>query len=197
VSTRLKVMECPSAPRPDRKDGAPEAGWTANVATGDYSGIYWSNAQQALPGILSKTDEVRLTDVTDGLSNTIHLTESAAKPDRYVGGRLVQAANGGIRVNGGGWCRPASDVPYPVGLAADGTSPGTGIINVTNGLPLNGYPDPRFGTDGTGQIYAFHSGGANALLGDGSVRFIKASIQAATLEALVTRNAGEVVPNDF
>ena len=197
VATRLKVMECPSAPRPDRKDGAPDTGWTANVASGDYSGIYWSTAQQSLPGILSKTDEVRLTDVTDGLSNTIHLTESAGKPDRYVGGRLVQAANGGTRVNGGGWCRPASDIPYPIGLAADGSSSGTGVMNVTNGLLLNGYPDPRFGTDGTGQVYAFHTGGANALLGDGSVRFVKASIQPATLQALVTRGAGEVVPNDF
>jgi prepilin-type processing-associated H-X9-DG protein len=59
------------------------------------------------------------------------------------------------------------------------------------------YPDPRFGTDGTGQIYGFHSGGVNALLGDGSVRFIKQTIQLRTLAALITRNGGEVVPNDF
>src|SRR5262245_4421597 len=55
VSIRLKVMECPSAPRPDRRDGAPDTGWVANTATGDYSGIYWSTPAQTLPGILSKT----------------------------------------------------------------------------------------------------------------------------------------------
>ena len=197
VGTRLKVMECPSAPRPDRRDGAPDTGWVNNVAAGDYSGIYWATPAQNVPGLLSKTDEVRLTDVTDGLSNTIHLTESAGKPDRYVGGRQVGTATGGNRVNGGGWCRPASDVPYPVGLAADGSSSGPQGINVINGFLLNGYPDPRFGTDGTGQVYGFHSGGVNALLGDGSVRFVKASIQLATLQALVSRSGGEVVPNDF
>ena len=197
VSLRLKVVECPSAPRPDRKDGAPDTNWPANVGVGDYSGIYFSTPQQNLPGILSKTDEVRLTDVTDGLSNTVHLTESAGKPDRYVGGRLVQGASGGTRVNGGGWCRPASDIPYPVGLAADGSGAGTQGVNVTNGLLLSGYPDSRFGTDGTGQVFGFHSGGVNALLGDGSVRYIKASIQFATLQALITRGAGEVVPGEF
>ena len=197
VAIRLKVMECPSAPRPDRRDGAPDTGWTPNVAAGDYAGVYWSTAAQNLPGILSKTDAVRLMDVTDGLSNTIHLTESAAKPERYVGGRLVATANGGSRVNGGGWCRPASDVPFPVGLAPDGTNAGGQGINVTNGFVLNGYPDAQFGTDGTGQVYGFHSGGVNALLGDGSARFIKASIQLPTLQALITRNGGEVIGDDF
>jgi hypothetical protein len=37
----------------------------------------------------------------------------------------------------------------------------------------------------------------NALLGDGSVRFIRQSIVLRTLAALVTRNGDEVVPNDF
>jgi prepilin-type N-terminal cleavage/methylation domain-containing protein/prepilin-type processing-associated H-X9-DG protein len=193
TAIRLKVLECPSSPRPDRKDASPDYNWTdERYAISDYSGIYWSyynsTTNFGLPGILSKTDEVRLTDVTDGLSNTIHLTESAGKPDRWVNGKLVLAASGGNRVNGGHWGRPASDIPAP-----DPSSP----INVTNGFQLNGYPDPKYGTDGTGQIYGFHSGGVNALLGDGSVRFIKSTIQFATLQAAITRNGGEVLGNDF
>jgi prepilin-type N-terminal cleavage/methylation domain-containing protein/prepilin-type processing-associated H-X9-DG protein len=204
VSLRLKVMECPSAPKPDRKDSNPEISWNPTVATGDYSGVYGIDpalvqqgvAESGAPGILSKVDLVRLTDVTDGLSNTIHLTESAGKPDLYQGGRLIGTAPTAY-VQGGGWCRPASDVPYLTGLNPTGSAAGTQGINATNGFQVTTYPDPRFGTDGTGQIYGFHSGGVNALLGDGSVRFIKQTIQLRTLAALITRNGGEVVPNDF
>jgi prepilin-type processing-associated H-X9-DG protein len=41
-----------------------------------------------------------------------------------------------------------------------------------------------------------HSGGANVLMGDGSVRFIKSSIQWATWWALGTRAGGEVISSD-
>ncbi len=39
-----------------------------------------------------------------------------------------------------------------------------------------------------------HPGGFNAALADGSVQFIKSSIAPQTLEALATRNGGEVIP---
>jgi prepilin-type N-terminal cleavage/methylation domain-containing protein/prepilin-type processing-associated H-X9-DG protein len=189
----LKVMQCPSSPNANKFDASPDNNWTDNrYAVGDYAGIYWSwytNVNSfGLPGILSKTDQVRLTDVTDGLSNTIYLTESAGKPDEYVNGRIVQAASGTTRINGGGWCRPASDITAP-----EATSP----INVTNGFLINGYPDSKYNTDPTGQIYSFHSSGVNALLGDGSVRFVRSSISFATLQALITRSGGEVIGNDF
>jgi len=43
---------------------------------------------------------------------------------------------------------------------------------------------------------SFHTGGANALLMDGSVRFFRDSIPLATWRALGTRNGGEVVSGD-
>ena len=42
------------------------------------------------------------------------------------------------------------------------------------------------------QIYAFHTGGTNALRGDGSVQFIRDSIAPGVIAALVTRTGGEV-----
>jgi prepilin-type N-terminal cleavage/methylation domain-containing protein/prepilin-type processing-associated H-X9-DG protein len=205
VSLPLKVMSCPSAPNPTRLDGAPENSWVGIVASGDYSGIYGIDpalqtaglVQNATsPGILSRTDKVRLTDVSDGLSNTIHLAESAGKPGLYQAGKAVGSAPG-TRVNGGGWCRPASDIPWLEGLTAAGLLPatpggGTQGINAANGVQQTAYPDPRYNTDGTGQIYAFHTGGANALFGDGSVKFIRQSITLSALAAQITRNGGEV-----
>jgi hypothetical protein len=199
----LKVIECPSTPNVSRNDASPDNNWAdERYAASDYAGIYFasfvnSTTAPGLPGILSKTDQVRLTDVTDGLSNTIHLTESAGKPDKYLNGRLVQKATGATRINGGGWCRPASDIVAPDGLTNTGALGGMQGINVTNGHLIAGYPDSRFNTDPTGQIYSFHFGGVNTLLGDGSVRFIRQTISLATLQALITRSGGETVSEDF
>ena len=44
--------------------------------------------------------------------------------------------------------------------------------------------------------FSFHPGGFNALFGDGSVRFIKRSINPLVLKALITRAAGEVIQAD-
>ena len=42
------------------------------------------------------------------------------------------------------------------------------------------------------EIYSWHTGGANALFGDGSVHFISESVPATLMIALVTRAGGEV-----
>jgi prepilin-type processing-associated H-X9-DG protein len=44
--------------------------------------------------------------------------------------------------------------------------------------------------------YAFHTGGANALKGDGSVAFLKSSTAANVLAAFITRSGGEVLSPD-
>ena len=58
------------------------------------------------------------------------------------------------------------------------------------------YPDPVYGVDGTGQVYGFHSGGVVGLRVDGSVQFIRQSIDIRSFAALVTRNGGEVLTNE-
>jgi len=206
---RIKTFECPSAPNGAIIDGAPDTAWTNIVANGDYAGFYGVDPQLETLGLIaagtgkvdngavSKTQKLNFSSFTDGLSNTLHLTESVGRPDLYRAGKLVQKANGASRVNGGGWCRPASEMFILRGASADGvTVPGPQAINATNGVLLNGYPDPYYNTDGTSQVYGFHSGGVNALLADGSVRFIRQSINIRTFAALVTRNGGEVSVDD-
>jgi prepilin-type N-terminal cleavage/methylation domain-containing protein/prepilin-type processing-associated H-X9-DG protein len=207
---RLKTVECPSSPNGAIIDGAPDTSWTNIVANGDYSGFYGVSPELETLGLIpagtgkidngaiSKTAKLNFSSFGDGLSNTLHLTESAGRPDIYRAGKLFKKANGTSRVNGGGWCRPASELNVLRGASADGaTIPGPQAINATNGEELGSYPHPFYNTDGTGQVYGFHSGGVNALFCDGSVRFIRQSVAIRTFAALVTRNGGETLADDF
>jgi prepilin-type N-terminal cleavage/methylation domain-containing protein/prepilin-type processing-associated H-X9-DG protein len=206
TSLQLKIMNCPSVPDPNRLDADPgtnAAVFNPIVACGDYAGIYQVDPRLvalnigvvAGAGVLDKAQDVRFDDIQDGLSSTIHLTESAGKPSLYRAGRLVSSPPGFTNgVQGGGWCRPASDIPSFSGSSVDGTTfPGTCVMNCTNGQQVTVYPDPYYGTDGTGAVYSFHSGGANALFVDGSVHFLLQNIDVRTFAALVTRASGEVI----
>jgi prepilin-type N-terminal cleavage/methylation domain-containing protein/prepilin-type processing-associated H-X9-DG protein len=208
TSTRIKVLECPATPEGNRLDVIPEAPATPVVATSDYAGIYGVDPRLVSAGLvasadptggaISKTVKLHFNDFTDGLSNTLHVTESAGRPHLYRLGQKV-GSSPARRVNGGGWCRPASEVPVLTGSSADGTTfPGPVGINATNGEETGAvYPHPFYGVDGTGHIYSFHSGGVNALLGDGSVRFVNQNVSIQALAALVTRAGGEVLPGDL
>ncbi|MBX9584973.1 MAG: DUF1559 domain-containing protein [Gemmataceae bacterium] len=46
------------------------------------------------------------------------------------------------------------------------------------------------------EIFSFHPGGANVVMCDGSVRFLRESTSGATLRALLTADGGEVVSAD-
>lgn len=173
------------------------------VATTDYATITAVTPQLAnlYPGqiiadvgILERNAKPTLSQVTDGTSNTILVTESAARPTVIRLGVAIGSPTGNppIRVNGGGWARAGSDFDLK-GSSADGaTFPGSCAINCTNGLNVGStYPDPVYGSNGTGETYSFHTGGANVVFGDGSVRLLKQSINIVTYAAMVTRSAGE------
>jgi prepilin-type N-terminal cleavage/methylation domain-containing protein/prepilin-type processing-associated H-X9-DG protein len=208
TGSRLTIFECPSAPNGTVVDGAPDTGWTNIVANGDYSGFYGvspelvslgvpASSAVADNGAISKTTKLNFSSFTDGLSNTLHVTESAGRPNIWRNGKIAVNASGLNRVNGGGWCRPASELNILRGSSSDGlTFPGPNAINVTNGEVLGTYPHPFYNTDGTSHIYGFHTGGVTALFGDGSVRFVRQSIPLAVLAAAISRNGGEVYSID-
>jgi prepilin-type N-terminal cleavage/methylation domain-containing protein/prepilin-type processing-associated H-X9-DG protein len=58
--------------------------------------------------------------------------------------------------------------------------------------PINARPPTEFGEELTSQ----HPGGVNTLFADGSVHFLKNSLDVLTLSALCTRSVGEVVSAD-
>ena len=171
-----------------------------------------STLHQYYPGLLVQNEDAKLADCTDGLSNTIAYAEAAGRPSVYVrGAKQIGSTSGSpvTRVNGGGWCRPASDVlssaqqadglavasnMTPTGGGATVTTiTGTPIpFNATNGAQANAsYPDPTYLIHGSGQAFSFHTGGAHFLFGDGSVRFISENVDFATFVAGLTRGNGE------
>ncbi len=220
AGTRLNVFECPSSPTPSTHfDGDPQAEpWQAIAAPIDYATITQVTAQLAAftdasgntivdtagPGMMPQNTKPNFDQVLDGLSNTILLVESAGRPQVWQR-RTVAGTVPTNMVNGGGWCRPASDFGLD-GSSQDGTTvPGPCAINCTNGADVYGqsYPYPAF-TDangivsGSGETYSFHNSGANVLFGDGSVVFLRDTADIRVFARLVTRAGGETAaPSDL
>ncbi len=200
ITQFIPLLTCPSTPI--RQRIAPtfvHTGFTVSgAAAADYSTI--RNVETSLwtsfPGSVdtysdatrwgpfsyqsgSNTRVVRFANVTDGLSNTLAYVEDAGRPDRYLTGKVRIAGTWG----GSAWADDANEfglhgcTPSPT----NDIRPGIIAINCTN----NGEP------------YAFHTGGMNASLCDGSVRFISESISIRTFARLVTARADEVIGNDF
>jgi prepilin-type N-terminal cleavage/methylation domain-containing protein/prepilin-type processing-associated H-X9-DG protein len=131
-----------------------------------------------------------ITAVIDGMSNTILMSESGGKPVGYnhgrqiynseVDGKPVDGSIEPVSSAGGAWgdmfCYAAL-----AGAKCDGSGQRLGncMVNATS----------------NNEIYAWHTGGANALFGDGSVHFLSESITPAAVIALVTRASNETTPS--
>ena len=214
VNTRIAILQCPSSPEPERLDAVPEISpWTPDTgAPSDYAptiyvdqrlkaaGLVDEAATGTIPpakgspglGMLAYNMSTRLADITDGLSKTVMYAETAGRPSLYRRGKLIGPFPD-KRVNGGGWCRPASDISID-GSSGDGaTEVGTCAVNCTNGAEMGGsFPHPYYVSVGTGEPYSFHPGGANFCMGDGAVRWINDSIDIRDFARLITRNGGEI-----
>ncbi|MFM8735859.1 MAG: DUF1559 domain-containing protein [Pirellulales bacterium] len=169
------------------------------------SGSSGNTTPSAGDGLLSKDYgdgfKPKLSDASDGLSNTILVAESAGRP-RLFRKRSEVTDSGGkkfpeLRTNGGGWSRPASDISID-GANAVGTTfraggNATKAVNATNGEDILSQPwgSGYYGSDGAGEIYAFHPGGAHVVFGDGSVKLLTGDVSIRIVAALVTRAGNE------
>jgi prepilin-type N-terminal cleavage/methylation domain-containing protein/prepilin-type processing-associated H-X9-DG protein len=191
-NTPIKTYLCPAAPaRPGPYTYTfnfppfPSMTWQAYPA--DYTPL--SGVSPSLASFLALPAGVRLegalaTDarrsimaLTDGTSNTILIAEVAGKDRLHRAGRDTGQQLSGFNGGMGGWADATSGGSALYGSSADGTvSPGNCGINCSNDFGL----------------YSLHSGGANVLMADGSVRFVPTSISIRTLAAQVTYAGGEV-----
>jgi prepilin-type N-terminal cleavage/methylation domain-containing protein/prepilin-type processing-associated H-X9-DG protein len=152
--------------------GSPTGNVGALAPTGGAKGSMAPNG-----GLIS--GKVKITDITDGTSNTLMLGEDAGRQQVWANGKPISPNGAGQA----GWTLNAAWADYntfinlvpldSTGLVVGG---GCNVINANN----------------TNQFYSFHNGGVNGLRCDGSVQFLSASTAATVVAAMVTKAGGEV-----
>ncbi len=185
ATMQLKIVQCPSA-QPDRwvteVEDSKNYSYGGKGACTDYTGIREIDTRLVdlglvdqpanHQGVLAQNYLTRFSEITDGASQTILVTESAGRPEMWRAGRLVPdiIAPGAVWVGG--------TLIFGQGSSLDGaTKPGPCPINCTNDH----------------ETYSFHPLGANAVFADGSLHFLKDDIDIRIFARLVTRAGGEVV----
>jgi prepilin-type N-terminal cleavage/methylation domain-containing protein/prepilin-type processing-associated H-X9-DG protein len=144
-----------------------------------------------------KTTGVRLSAITDGASNTVLLAE-ALSPETSAGwgGPIGSILYGNM---GGGL--------FTTTIVPNSTSPDRPIGPCPQNQGISSYKAPCLSLGGNAwwtrsAVGAYvaarskHTGGVNAALADGSVRFVTDSIDLATWRAMGTRANGEAVSFD-
>jgi prepilin-type N-terminal cleavage/methylation domain-containing protein/prepilin-type processing-associated H-X9-DG protein len=117
-------------------------------------------------------------EIKDGMSNTTLISEAVGKSLQYFkGGISAPLPN---KATGIIWADSDNRITVtgtsPDGLSAIGSGPC--VVNCNNQ---------------SGDIFAFHPGGANVCYADGHVSFMAANIGLNVLVALVTKGGGEIV----
>jgi prepilin-type N-terminal cleavage/methylation domain-containing protein/prepilin-type processing-associated H-X9-DG protein len=176
----------------------------------NYPATLYRNQSSRVDGLLAR-GVTKIATVVDGLSNTIMVAEDAGRDARYVS--YYTEGYGYWDTN----TTPGLQPPPPNVPVAGGTSSRNRFWRWAEGdcaIGVSGRPNNKFiptneGTEfpsttatagndagNNDEIYSFHRGGANVVMGDGSVKFIGESINVVVLRALITRNGKEVLNDD-
>jgi prepilin-type N-terminal cleavage/methylation domain-containing protein/prepilin-type processing-associated H-X9-DG protein len=198
IGTRIPILRCPSAPS---KRGESTRSMT------DYSGIniHYDSHLGLLPGyrdlhqynnggvLLQVSIHAtggdstgnRVSDILDGSSNTIMVAEDAGRNQVWVMGELSHSSSVHGGSWGGPWANPGNEIQVK----------GYNPVTRTRGDEL--MPPCAINCLNGDEIYAFHPGGANVTMADGSVHFLRASTDITVLRALVTVRGSENITPDF
>ncbi len=151
-----------------------------------------------------KQGKTAIAEITDGTSNTIAFAEDAGRDARFASpyARGTAPAVVGPAYNIYAPADAGQPLRYWRWAEADGGYGVSGTINnkfrPSNELqPWSKTPTTAGNNAGANdEIFSFHPGGANVLLGDGSVKFLKDSTNLVVLRSLVTLSSGEVISAD-
>jgi prepilin-type N-terminal cleavage/methylation domain-containing protein/prepilin-type processing-associated H-X9-DG protein len=200
----IKTFLCPSSPVEATIDYSTALNQTYN-STGNYSlsyppglifgrtdyapisgtavGIGGSQENQVSgnPGIIVEPPARPATfaSITDGSSNTVMVVEDSARPLFYSDKGF--RSNGPVSQGGGAWADPFGYLVMNGSMSGSGLIPGPCAINCTS----------------DNEMFSFHTGGINVAMGDGSVRFVKASLSLNQAAALISKAGGEVIDFDY
>jgi prepilin-type N-terminal cleavage/methylation domain-containing protein/prepilin-type processing-associated H-X9-DG protein len=123
----------------------------------------------------------RISDITDGTSNTIMFLESAGRPNQYGPGQQLV---GSLDPGEGRWADPNGNIKLK------GSNPYTGLhdSNLANDTC-------SMNCDNINETYSFHLAGCNFAFGDGSVRFLSRNTPIGVIGQLGTASGGETITN--
>jgi prepilin-type N-terminal cleavage/methylation domain-containing protein/prepilin-type processing-associated H-X9-DG protein len=189
LATVVKMVTCPADARTELATDVynPPTGTTIRVAFTEYLGVSGIRSGDRL-GILYSQSQVRMGQVTDGLSNTLLVGERPPSRDLDFGWWF--AGDGYDRMSTGDTVLGAREMGYWNYIKNFATTQPGSCQTVKLGLQGGTVTDDC----DQAHFWSFHNGGANFLLGDGSARFASYSIDAF-LPELCTRNQGEVIPS--
>ena len=166
--------------------------------TGSNPAVPFRNKATRADGLL-KRGATRVAEASDGLSNTIAFAEDAGRDPSFISPYLES-------YDGFNATRPSFD---PAGYApgkrrywrwaeADSAFGVSGAIN-NKFRPMHestawAQTGPTAGNNAgaNDEIFSYHSGGAVTLFGDGSVKFLKESLNPVVLRNLITLSGQEV-----
>jgi prepilin-type N-terminal cleavage/methylation domain-containing protein len=180
-TTPLPLFRCPSdsPPNGDTFTVVSETGSLGQVAFANYVACGGTFEVTGFPdvntGTFLRNSAFRVADVTDGTTNTLFVVERCSRRSPMT--TWVGAATGSINP--------------PLSAALEEEGPPTLVLMQTG--PVEEGRTPNNPLDHVEDASSNHTGGVMALLGDGSVRFLRNSITPATWTALGTRAGGEVL----
>lgn len=192
--SRISTFLCPSDFTPNKVPVRDETNSTTiyTVGTSNYIGVYGVGEIGEAPGrgngTFFRNSRVGINQITDGSSNTFvvgersHNLSYATWTGRAIGGWLFTTASfeGGTNK-----FDPEPEESFCMILGPIELSEEDGMMRTPN------YPSAH-----VEDYWSRHPGGVNFLFGDGSVRFIKNTINEHVYAALATRNGGEVISSD-
>jgi hypothetical protein len=202
--TVISLFRCPSMRVPEHIDDNPSGSLMKGRVPVSYRACSgsngWSDAMATVPadappgslsldslglnGMFFGCSRIRIGDAIDGSSNTILVGESYTDPRFSKDGQAMDYWQFGA---------PQTGTWYPGGSGGTEFSEGIG----STGPRMNSRLNPSVpGAVMEVSFGSYHVGGGMFCFGDGSIRFLKETIDLAAYRALGSRAGGEVIGGD-